>query len=60
MHYFDKQRNYGVNASSTVNLTTIRRTDSGADRGVIQHFDNYMGIPIKICDQILNTESTLT
>jgi hypothetical protein len=58
--YFDKQRNYGVNASSTVNLTTIRRTDGGADRGVIQHFDNYAGIPIKICDQILSTEATLT
>lgn len=58
--YFDKQRNYGVNASATVNLTTIRRTDSGADRGVIQHFDNYMGVPIKICDQILSTEATLT
>lgn len=58
--YFDKQRNYGVNASSTVNLTTIRRTDAGNDRGVIQHFDNYLGIPIKIVDQILNTESTIS
>jgi hypothetical protein len=48
------------NASSTVNLTTIRRTDGGDDRGVIQHFDNYDGIPIKICDQILSTEATLT
>jgi len=58
--FFDKQRNYGVNASSTVNLTTIRRTDSGNDRGVIQHFDNYSGIPIKIVDQLLSTESTIS
>lgn len=57
--FFDKQRNYGVNASSTVNLTTIRRTDTGTDRGVIQHFDNYQGIPIKIVDAILNTEATV-
>lgn len=57
--YLNKQRNYGVNASSTVNLTTIRRTDTGEDRGVIQRIENYDGIPIKVVDQILNTESTI-
>jgi hypothetical protein len=58
--YLNKQRNYGVPASSTVNLTTIRRTESGDDRGVIQRFPNYDGIPIKICDQILSTEATVS
>lgn len=60
LRYLNKQRNYGVNASSTVNLTTINRTDSGAQRGVIQRFRDYDGIPIKIVDQILNTESTIS
>jgi hypothetical protein len=58
--YLNKQRNYGVAASSTVNLTTIRRADSGSQRGVIQRFEDYDGIPIKIVDQILNTESTIS
>lgn len=60
LRYLNKQRNYGVNASSTVNLTTIRRTDTGSDRGVIQRFRDYDGIPIKIVDQLLNTESTIS
>lgn len=58
--FLNKQRNYGVNASSTVNLTTINRTDSGAQRGVIQRFDNYDGIPIRIVDQLINTEATIS
>lgn len=57
--FLNKQRNYGVAASSTVNLTTINRTDSGNQRGVIQRFDNYDGIPIRIVDQLINTESTI-
>lgn len=58
--FLNKQRNYGVNASSTVNLTTINRTDTGNQRGVIQRFDNYDGIEIGVVDQILNTESTIS
>jgi hypothetical protein len=58
--FLNKQRNYGVQASSTVNLTTIRRDDSGDSRGVIKRFDNYDGIPIHIMDAILNTEATVS
>lgn len=58
--YFNKQRNYGAPSSSTVNLTTIRRTDSGDERGVIKRFDTYDGIPIRTVDQLLNTEATVS
>lgn len=58
--YLNKQRNYGVPASSTVNLTTIRRNESGDDRGVIRRIPTYDGIPIRITDQILSTEATVS
>lgn len=58
--HFNKQRNVGVMLSSTVNVTTIRRVDEGDQRGVIKRFDNYDGIPIRIVDQILNTESVVS
>lgn len=58
--YLNKQRNYGVPASSTVNLTTINRVDGGDDRGVIKRIPNYDGIPIRIVDQMLITEATVS
>lgn len=57
--YLNKQRNYGVPASSTVNLTTIRRMDGDNQRGVITRIPDYDGIPIRICDQLLITEATV-
>ncbi len=56
--YFDKQRNRGAQTSSTVNLTTIR--DTSGTGGIIKHFDNYDGKPIRIVDQLLNTESVVS
>ena len=58
--HFNKQRNRGAQASSTVNLTTIRDTSTDDQRGVIKRFDNYDGIPLRIVDQILNTESVVS
>lgn len=58
--FLNKQRNRGAQASSTVNLTTIRDTSNDGNRGVIRRYDDYDGIPIKIVDQILNTESTIS
>jgi hypothetical protein len=58
--YFNKQRNRGVPVSSTVNLTTIRDTSTDDQRGVIKRFENYDGIPLRIVDQILNTESVVS
>lgn len=57
--FLNKQRNVGVQASASVNITTIQRTDQGDDRGVIKRIPNYDGIPIAINDQILNTEATV-
>jgi hypothetical protein len=58
--HFNKQRNRGAQASSTVNLTTIRDTSTDDQRGVIKRFENYDGIPLRIVDQILNTESVVS
>ena len=57
---FNKQRNRGAQVSGTVNLTTIRDTSTDDQRGVIKRFDNYDGIPLRIVDQILNTESVVS
>lgn len=57
---FNKQRNRGAQASSTVNLTTINDVSQNDQRGVIKRFDNYDGIPLRIVDQILNTEAVVT
>lgn len=56
--YFDKQRNRGAQTSSTVNLTTIR--DTSGTGGIIKHFDNYDGHPVRIVDQLLNTEAVVS
>jgi hypothetical protein len=58
--YLNKQRNRGVPSSSTVNTTTIRDTSQDDQRGVIKRFENYDGIPMRIVDQIINTEATVS
>ena len=58
--YFNKQRNRGVQTSSTVNLTTIRDVSTDGQRGVIKRFEDYDGIPLRIVDQILNTEAVVS
>ncbi len=57
--FLNKQRNRGAPASSTVNLTTVRDVSTDDQRGVIKRFENYDGIPMRIVDQILNTESVV-
>lgn len=57
---FNKQRNRGAPASSTVNLTTIRDVSTDDKRGVIKRFETYDGIPLRTVDQILNTEAVVS
>lgn len=57
--YLNKQRNRGAPASATVNLTTVRDTTVDS-RGVIQRFENYDGIPLRVADQLLITEARVT
>ncbi len=59
--YFNKQRSYGWPSSSTINTTTINRLNAnGQDPSVIKRWDNYDGIPVRIVDQLLNTETTVS
>lgn len=57
--HVNKQRNRGVQASSTVYLGQMRDTTVDS-RGVVKRFEDYDGIPIRIVDQILNTESVVS
>lgn len=55
LRYFNKQRSRGTGDSTK---TVIR--DTAGTGGIIKRFENYDGIPIKVVDQILNTESIVS
>lgn len=58
--HFNRQRSGRPGYGASVNLSAIRDMATGDERGVIKRFDNYDGIPLRIVDQILNTESVVS